>query len=259
MSGFESAAWLGTAKAKTPKIKELDSSIYLGKAEAAALLKVHPRQIERRAQQGYIEKHYLPKKAGEKAARVVYSRADIEQILEHGIPEEKDLDASELALVPDDFVAGAPPKALNKHEVIEYLGKSKRTVETYIASGRLPCHYFNGPNGKTAAFNPEDVKRLKSELEIPMVRVLPVKSDSQKQTDPKSQVSEAVDLALLLSAISAGRGEQKPWLTLEEAIAYSGLTRKWLLGAVDTGAVDIRDMGKHARGGRWRFARRGLR
>ena len=52
----------------------------------------------------------------------------------------------------------------------------------------------------------------------------------------------------------------KPWLTLEEAAEYSGLTRKWLLKEAEAGqgAIAVRDMGGRVRGGRWRFLRADL-
>lgn len=96
MPGVESAAWLGKAKTKTVKISELDSSLFVTKEEAAKILKVQTRQVERLAQQGRIEKRYLPRKPNEKAARVVYSRADIEAVANR---EEPELDDSERALV----------------------------------------------------------------------------------------------------------------------------------------------------------------
>ena len=49
------------------------------------------------------------------------------------------------------------------------------------------------------------------------------------------------------------------WLTIDEAISFSGLTRAWLLKEAESGnhAEVIRDMGKGAHGGRWRFLRDG--
>lgn len=52
----------------------------------------------------------------------------------------------------------------------------------------------------------------------------------------------------------------KPWLTLNEAVTFSGLTRAWLLHRAETGDLPewIRDMGKGSHGGRWRFLRSAL-
>lgn len=43
------------------------------------------------------------------------------------------------------------------------------------------------------------------------------------------------------------------WMTLDEAVTVSQLSRAWLLAAAEAGTVSVRDMGKGARGGRWRY------
>jgi len=62
------------------------------------------------------------------------------------------------------------------------------------------------------------------------------------------------------------------WLTLDQAVQYSGMTKRWLLAVatakwpipiLETGTstvngVVIRDMGAHSHGGRWRFHRESL-
>ena len=64
----------------------------------------------------------------------------------------------------------------------------------------------------------------------------------------------------------------RPWLTVDEAVEFSGLTKQWLRSLAESavkGAVEgdltplevriaIRDMGKGSRGGRWRFHRDSL-
>jgi hypothetical protein len=49
--------------------------------EAAALLGVNLRQVQKRARAGYIEKRRLPRLPTESAGRVEYSRADIDALL----------------------------------------------------------------------------------------------------------------------------------------------------------------------------------
>lgn len=48
-----------------------------------------------------------------------------------------------------------------------------------------------------------------------------------------------------------------PWVTLDQAVELSGLTRRWLLEAAAAGVPWARDMGR-CRGGRWRFHRESL-
>lgn len=49
--------------------------------EAAGILKVKRRQIQKRAEQGFIEKKYLPKRPNERQGRVLYARADVDALL----------------------------------------------------------------------------------------------------------------------------------------------------------------------------------
>ena len=58
-----------------------------------------------------------------------------------------------------------PAQTMSKPEVCAFLGKSKRSVETYIATGRLAVGYFHGPNGKTAIFKRADLEALKRTFE----------------------------------------------------------------------------------------------
>jgi hypothetical protein len=162
----------------------------------------------------------------------------------------------------------AQSKTLTKREVIEYLGKSKRTVATYIADGRLPVQYVNGPNGKQAIFAREAVERFKREMDEPMSRAVVPANGQSYSAKPEStelvRASGAVDpfaalathLAKLATAFPSS--DPKPWLTLDEAVEWSGLTRGYLLYLTETDAVCVRDMGKHSRGGRWRFNRAAL-
>jgi hypothetical protein len=57
------------------------SWFWLNKRDAAALLKVNPRQVERRVEAGQIKKQVIPRKPWQHANPVVFSRADIEAIL----------------------------------------------------------------------------------------------------------------------------------------------------------------------------------
>lgn len=55
---------------------------WISKEEAAELLSVKPRQVEKRAAEGYLEKRTLPRQPHEKQARVEYKRADVDAILD---------------------------------------------------------------------------------------------------------------------------------------------------------------------------------
>lgn len=152
---------------------------------------------------------------------------------------------------------------MNKREVCEYLGKSKRSVETYISSGRLTAKYFNGPNGKTTVFDRADVAAFKdrmSETYDPVIKdpagALALVKAQPVAVAPPARVFEPLPPAAHQPP-AAPTPRVKPWLTLEEAEAFSGLTARWLLTQAESAKplVTVRDMGRHTRGGRWRFFR----
>jgi hypothetical protein len=140
--------------------------------------------------------------------------------------------------MPSTAVKPAKSKTLDKREVIAILGKSKRTVETYIASGRLPCTYVNGRNGKQAYFDPADVARLKREIDNPVSSVAKVRTLAVERQQPAPPAPAALlpppdywaDVARLVAALApAPVTPPKPWLTLDEAAEFSGLPKSWLL------------------------------
>ncbi len=64
---------------------------WVTREEAASILGVNERQVQKRAEQGYLERSFLPRRPNERQARVRYARRDLEAILagtpnQHGIP-----------------------------------------------------------------------------------------------------------------------------------------------------------------------------
>jgi excisionase family DNA binding protein len=161
-----------------------------------------------------------------------------------------------------------PSETMSKPEVIEYLGKSKRTVETFVAKGRLGVAYVAGPNGKTARFRRSEVEALKREIEMPTFRAAPVDERSRDGYQAISLVAPASaprpvssgdPLALLTAALtrfvpSAQATMPGPFVGLAEAVEKSGMPASWLLAQARAGvpwAVDVSGTPKRAR---WRFA-----
>lgn len=161
-----------------------DTGLWLSKPEAAALLGVATRQIERREAAGNLRKRTLPRAPGETSARVVYSRADL------------------LALK-----AGAPNVYASQNET------AGRELTT---------------NGQ--------------------------RIDNGSATTALAVGGAPFDFMRTLAAILAARAEPvapRPWLTLDEAAAASGLPAAWLVKNAEY--VQALDLGAHTRGGRWRF------
>jgi hypothetical protein len=82
------------------------SEEWVSKEEAAALMGVKPRQVEKRAQAGYIEKRYLDRRLNERSARVQYSRADIVAFLA-GTPNHCEAVAQDAAKSVSREVSGS--------------------------------------------------------------------------------------------------------------------------------------------------------
>lgn len=159
---------------------------------------------------------------------------------------------------------------MSKPEVCEYLGKSKRTVETFIAKGRLGVGYFQGPNGKTAIFNRSDVEALKRDIDTPMYRAVPANDTARPgsialvpaptQTPADSRVDSIA--AALFAHFEAGRLSApppvvKPWLSLKEAVDYSGLPASYLVQQALEGSIRAVDVGTGTKTF-WRFNREAL-
>jgi hypothetical protein len=142
---------------------EFDTHGWLPKADAAQLLKVQPRQLEKRAEQGLIEKKVLPRRPNEKTARVVYSRADIQAILagepkasdrtsphrDQAQPEESALQSTRVqeivALVsalrgPAPYPTVKPFMTLE--EAAEYAELPIGLLRKLIRTGRLPAEHY---------------------------------------------------------------------------------------------------------------------
>lgn len=233
MSQAESAAWLGPPKAKSPKISELDSALYIGKVEAAKLLKVHPRQLERRAQQGRIEKHYLPRKPGEKAARVVYSRADIEALLS-GI--ESEFDESELPLNRQESsevrVLPHPSAWPSQTEAAVQLGTNERTIRRYIASGRLRSAKRPVVGAKPqTVIHPDDIARVRQEQEREPARM---ELELPRIEPAASALAELFAGAARALADAKAKPVPTLFLNLDQAAEASGLPRRLLLKLIHT-------------------------
>jgi hypothetical protein len=120
---------------------------------------------------------------------------------------------------------------MSKTEVCEYLGKSKRTVEGYVASGRLAAQYFNGPNGKTSIFERFKVEIFKEEMEserlIPVVREpaalaripTPIRADAWDALP-----AQLANLASFAQEINERYAPKAVYVSLKDACAITGLS-----------------------------------
>lgn len=154
---------------------------------------------------------------------------------------------------------------IDKKKAATLLGKSTRTVEEYVKAGRLRCAYVNGGHGMLAIFQRADVEALKAELDQPVVRAQPafeVRNPLGIQAVPPDAMPMlARHVAAALAELGPSRPALppvvKPWLTLDEAVEYSGLPRAYLLRATQEREPFARNVGAGKRAS-WRFNREAL-
>jgi len=101
-------------------------------------------------------------------------------------------------------------KLLNKREACELLGKSQRSLSDYMNRGRLSAKYVSGPTGRQAMFDPEEVTRLKTEIDTPLEPVTAVTKSSANLT--------LADFLSRSVQSNAQTHAARPWLTLSEAV-----------------------------------------
>lgn len=118
---------------------------------------------------------------------------------------------------------------MTKAEVRLKTGISERTLERKIQAGELRREFRNIPGRKPLAIlNPEDVKKLtdKTLTPIPMK-----KSATGNSVVPGGMLkTDRADMMAFLAALSPARMtvDKKLYLTLKEAVEYSGLPLTYL-------------------------------
>lgn len=170
---------------------------WLAKPAAAKLLGASLRQLERRERQGYIEKRVTPRGPMERAARVLYSRADIIALK---------------AGTPNSYARVAPVKE-----------PAPRAAKPTVVS-----------NDTGAAL---------------------------AVVDHSTEIFAALlgKLATVFPTPTPSAEPPRPWLTLDEAVEYSGLPRAFLLAEARAGSSPFAlNVGTTGRGARYRFNRDAL-
>ena len=141
------------------------------------------------------------------------------------------------------------PEYISKRRAAEALGISPRRLLELSQSGRIKRHYHNDPqtHRRAAVFARPDVERLAAE---------------RIQAAPQSAASVAIPGGTLRpsSQAIALPAPDRPWLTLNEAAAYTGLPASFLGSLITGGKLAALDIGawRGRDGGRWRVNRRDL-
>jgi excisionase family DNA binding protein len=130
---------------------------------------------------------------------------------------------------------------MNKKEAAEFLNLSTRAVERAVARGKLGVRYKKDKHGHVALFNPAELRRYKSGLEVPLPRrpiVEPVTPTTPTSTSKHSPVVLGSVVTLSDSLDERTREllavplTDKLTLSLSEASSLSGLSQDFLLQSI---------------------------
>ena len=146
--------------------------------------------------------------------------------------------------------------AMNKKETAAELGITPRTLERHMSAGRIAYEMRRGKTGEEASFDPASVERFRADHLSP---VIPGKVEEPSQAlattspgvlarqAPTSQNGHqfaAMIAAAINSAPSVSDIAHKIMLTLPDAAALSSLSKDHLSGAIHTGKLKAKKIGR---------------
>jgi hypothetical protein len=159
---------------------------------------------------------------------------------------------------------GVSPRQIERREQRGYIEKrqlprrpTESTARVEYSRADVLALKAGTPNTYARAVE-ESEKSTSGPVSIRLNTSQPAESTALARVEPIGAPGREFErFAQLFATIQGAKPTPKPWLSLDEASAFSGLTRAWLLKEAESGegSIAIRDMGKHARGGRWRFLR----
>jgi len=171
---------------------------------------------------------------------------------------------------------------LDKKQAAEYLQVTTRSLERYTNEGRISVRYEQSPNGEIAMFDPEELKKFKTDKQTSRIKptVEPDRPQHDRPSNPQSQITRSSQpqtepynppqeanfgLATLIAPLGAlfnnltkaidNHGSRvtttelrsKLLLTLNEAQLVTGLSRDTLMEAIDNGELPSKIIGKARR------------
>ena len=171
---------------------------------------------------------------------------------------------------------------LDKKQAAEYLQVTTRSLERYTNEGRISVRYEQSPNGEIAMFDPEELKKFKTDKQTSRIKptVEPDRPQHDRPSNPQSQITRSSQpqtelynppqetnfgLATLIaplgvlfnnltkaidnhsSRVTTTELRSKLLLTLNEAQLVTGLSRDSLMEAIDNGELPSKIIGKARR------------
>lgn len=83
---------------------------------------------------------------------------------------------------------------MHKKEVVAFLEASERSVENYVKRGMLSVRYEKGKTRDVAVFDPEEVRRLKAQLEARRAVVPTVVRENAENPEQEYRNTESLQL-----------------------------------------------------------------
>ena len=127
-----------------------------------------------------------------------------------------------------------------KAEAAAILGCSVKTVERLVAAGKISKEMRRMTGRKPLpVFNPEDIEREREESAV--LKPLPVAEEGSGGALMRQERENGAGFFAQFAAAVGNpqlRLGEKVYLTLEEASAYSGLSKTWLLRKVKAGELE---------------------
>jgi hypothetical protein len=232
------------------------------KEAGAELLGVSIRQLENLAALGRIRKNRLPRQANERSARVLYLIEDIEAI-KAGNPRLPEPSAASAETTPAVRANGRD--SVPWGDLIEQLSAIARAVpspdrqtEQLDAMVAAISRAFAAPAQEREAAATERERAMMASIDR-FIELLATRQAERAQELNKLLELLAPMLASLAEFASRNsKADPKPWLSIDAAVEYSGLSRAYLLGRARdgwNGAINVSVTGGRAR---WRFNREAI-
>ena len=160
---------------------------------------------------------------------------------------------------------------MNKKEAAEVLGVSPKTIERFVAQGKLKAVKVSGRTGLESSFDPAKVEALRVERATPIEALAQVETSQDRQPETVSQSEAIAMIAHAMQTISSRLDETRQLragnveaetiadlshlltLDLKQAARLSGLSRSMLLDAIHNNKLKAQKLGRG-----WRIKRADL-
>lgn len=149
---------------------------------------------------------------------------------------------------------------LSANEAAKILGVAKRTVQLYGQQGKVvTAAGIDSRNQACVLYHAGDLERFRFERAQPPKKRDIVVSEAPRKPARKPDALQTTQGAMIPQVgiiEKAAPPATRPWMALDEAERYIGLSRKLLLGLIRTGKLPALE--DHVKADRWRVHREDL-